>query len=89
MPAPPFQFDPLSTYDVLSEEPDIVGSGRLVAGHLFISRHGAVDMARSIGEVRGHVLYMVGTTIPIGRLQDNQLILVRTGAMFTLSLRLG
>lgn len=88
MPAPSFQFDPLATYDVVSAEPDIVASSRLVAGHLFIARHGVVDMARSIGEVREHVLYMVGTAIPIGHLQDDQLTLLRTGAVFTLSLRL-
>lgn len=89
MPAPPFQFDPLATYDVLPEESDIVGPSRLIAGHLFIARHGVVDLARSMGEVREQVLYLSGSDIPIGRLQGDQLVLARTGAVFTLSLRLG
>lgn len=87
MPTPPFQFDPLASYDVLPEERGDIGPSRLIAGRLFISRHGTVDLLRALGEVREHVLYLSETDVPIGRLQGDQLILARTGAIFTLSLR--
>ncbi|HJE69628.1 MULTISPECIES: hypothetical protein [Pseudomonas] len=87
MPTLPFQFDPLATYDVLPHEPGIAGTSRLIAGYLFVSRNGILDTVRAMGEMREQVLYLINTTIAIGHLQTDQLVLERTGAIFTLSLR--
>ena len=83
----PFQFEPLASYDVLPEETGVTGPSRLIASHLFVSRNGILDLVRALGEVRDQILYLTHTDIPIGRLQADQLILARTGAIFTLSLR--
>lgn len=87
MASHPFVFDPLATYDVLPEESGIVGSSRLIAGQLFVSRNGTLDLLRAMGEVRQQIVYLAGTDILFGRLEGDHLILARTGAIFTLILR--
>lgn len=84
-----FVFDPLATYDVFPEESKsgIVGPSRLIAGQLFVSRHGTLDLLRAMGEVREQIIYLAGTDILLGRLEGDRLILARTGAAFTLLIR--
>lgn len=81
-----FQFDPSATYDVVAERPGLSGPSRLINSQLYLSRNGVLDTIRALGEVRVHTLYLTGTDIPIGHIHGDQLVLVRTGAVFTLVL---
>lgn len=63
----PFSFDPEAAYDLVPLEGDLGLTGRIIAGSLFIARHGTLDKARAWGEIREQTLYLTGTPIVIGQ----------------------
>lgn len=80
----PFSFDPEAAYDLVPLEGDLGLTGRIIAGSLFIARHGTLDKARAWGEIREQTLYLTGTPIVIGQLLGAILTLTRTQATFKL-----
>lgn len=81
---PPFSFDPRATYDLISLDTETDVTSQIVAGSLFIARHGKLDQVRAWGEIRDQTLFLVGTSIVIGQLLGAVLTLTRTQARFTL-----
>ena len=80
----PFSFDPEAAYDLVPLEGDLGLTSRIIAGSLFIARHGTLDQVRAWGEIREQTLYLTGTEIVIGQLLSDVLTLTRTQATFKL-----
>ena len=78
----PFLFDPDATYMVISNDDKAAPASLLVAGKLFLFRHGKLDLERAIGDIREGTLYLSDTEIVIGSLLGNCLTLHRTKATF-------
>lgn len=80
----PFSFDPEAVYDLVPLDGDPGLTSRIIAGSLFIARHGTLDQVRAWGEIREQTLYLTGTAIVIGQLLGAILTLTRTQATFKL-----